>query len=77
MVVTRYRKRISGPLLDRVDIQVEVPRVEYEKLSDDRLGERSEAVQARVEAARPCAPTTTCARRKCAASALWTRLDGR
>ena len=42
----------SGPLLDRIDIHIEVPRVEYEKLSDDRLGEPSAAIQARVEAAR-------------------------
>jgi magnesium chelatase family protein len=52
--VTRYQKRISGPLLDRIDIHVEVPRVEYEKLSDERLGEPSAVVQARVEAAREC-----------------------
>jgi magnesium chelatase family protein len=38
-MVSRYQKRISGPLLDRIDIHIEVPRVEYEKLSDDRLGE--------------------------------------
>jgi len=50
--VTRYQRRISGPMLDRIDIHVEVPRVEYEKLSDDRLGEPSSVVQARVEAAR-------------------------
>jgi len=50
--VTKYQKRISGPLLDRIDIHVEVPRVEYEKLSDRRLGEPSAAIQARVEAAR-------------------------
>jgi magnesium chelatase family protein len=50
--VTKYQKRISGPLLDRIDIHIEVPRVEYEKLSDDRLGEPSSAIQARVEAAR-------------------------
>lgn len=50
--VTRYQKRISGPLLDRIDIHVEVPRVDYEKLSDDRFGERSASVQARVESAR-------------------------
>ncbi len=31
--VSRYQKRISGPLLDRIDIFVEVPRVEYEKLA--------------------------------------------
>ena len=52
MVVTKYQKRISGPLLDRIDIHVEVPRVEYEKLSDTRYGESSEKVRARVEAAR-------------------------
>ncbi len=51
-MVTRYQKRISGPLLDRFDIHVEVPRVEYEKLTDDRAGEPSEAIRARVTAAR-------------------------
>jgi magnesium chelatase family protein len=51
-MVSRYQKRISGPLLDRIDIHIEVPRVEYEKLSDDRLGEPSEAIRGRVEAAR-------------------------
>ncbi len=51
-MVTKYQKRISGPLLDRIDIHVEVPRVEYEKLSDNRLGEPSATIQARVEAAR-------------------------
>jgi magnesium chelatase family protein len=50
--ITRYQKRISGPLLDRIDIHIEVPRVDYEKLSDERLGEPSAGVQARVEAAR-------------------------
>jgi magnesium chelatase family protein len=52
VVVTKYQKRISGPLLDRIDIHVEVPRVEYEKLSDHRLGEPSEVIRQRVEAAR-------------------------
>jgi magnesium chelatase family protein len=51
-MVSRYQKRISGPLLDRIDIHVDVPRVEYEKLSDDRLGEPSAAIRRRVEAAR-------------------------
>ena len=50
--ITRYQHRISGPLLDRIDIHIEVPRVDYEKLSKDRLGEPSVKVQARVEAAR-------------------------
>ena len=51
-MVSRYQKRISGPLLDRIDIHVEVPRVDYEKLSSDRLGEPSQDVRARVESAR-------------------------
>ena len=51
-LVSRYQKRISGPFLDRMDIFVEVPHIDYEKLSDDRLGESSERVQERVSAAR-------------------------
>jgi magnesium chelatase family protein len=51
-VVARYQKRISGPFLDRVDIFVDVPHINYEKLSDTRLGEPSEKVQERVSAAR-------------------------
>jgi magnesium chelatase family protein len=50
--IARYQKRISGPLLDRIDIHLEVPRIDYEKLSDKRAGEPSAAVRARVEAAR-------------------------
>ncbi len=51
-IVTRYQKRISGPLLDRIDVHVEVPRVDHIKLTDSRLGEESSAVRARVERAR-------------------------
>jgi magnesium chelatase family protein len=51
-LVTKYQKRISGPLLDRIDIPIEVPRVDYEKLSGDRVGESSECIRARVQAAR-------------------------
>jgi magnesium chelatase family protein len=51
-VVTRYQKRISGPLLDRIDIHAEVPRVDFDKLSDDRLGEPSIQIRERVEQAR-------------------------
>ncbi|MFN8540475.1 MAG: ATP-binding protein [Thermomicrobiales bacterium] len=50
--IERYNKRLSGPLLDRIDIHLDVPRVPYEKLSDDRTGEPSATVRARVEAAR-------------------------
>jgi magnesium chelatase family protein len=51
-MVSRYQKRISGPLLDRIDIHIKVPRVEYDKLTDARLGEKSEDIRARVEKAR-------------------------
>ncbi len=51
-MVTKYQKRISGPLLDRIDIHIEVPRVDYEKLSERRLGETSAAIRQRVERAR-------------------------
>ena len=50
--VDRYQKRLSGPLLDRIDLHVEVPRVEYEKLAADNVAESSAAVRIRVEAAR-------------------------
>lgn len=50
--VARYKKKISGPLLDRIDIHLEVPRVEIEKLSTVSHGERSEDVRKRVEKAR-------------------------
>ena len=47
-----YRKRISGPLLDRIDLHISVPSVSYENLRDRRREESSEAVRARVNAAR-------------------------
>ncbi len=50
--VRRYQQRISGPLLDRIDIHVDVPRVDYDKLTDDRRGEPSSTIRERVEAAR-------------------------
>jgi magnesium chelatase family protein len=52
MAIARYQKRISGPLLDRIDIHVEVPRIDYEKLADKRNVETSQTVRARVQAAR-------------------------
>ena len=50
--VQRYRGRISGPLLDRVDIQVEAPALGIDELRSARPGESSAAMRARVEAAR-------------------------
>jgi magnesium chelatase family protein len=51
-IVSRYQRRISGPFIDRVDIFVEVPHIDYEKLTDKRQGETSAKVQERVTAAR-------------------------
>ena len=51
-VVSRYQRRISGPFIDRVDIFAEVPHIDYEKLTDERLGETSAKVQGRVTEAR-------------------------
>ena len=50
--VARYQKRLSGPFLDRIDIFLDVGRVEYEKLAGDRPAETSAEIRARVEAAR-------------------------
>ncbi|MGE0227604.1 MAG: ATP-binding protein [Dehalococcoidia bacterium] len=51
-MVTRYQRRISGPLLDRFDLFVDVPRVEYAELTAAPSGESSSAVRRRVAAAR-------------------------
>jgi magnesium chelatase family protein len=51
-IVSRYQHRISGPFIDRVDIFIDVPHIEYEKLTDKRLGEPSDKVQSRVTSAR-------------------------
>ncbi len=48
----RYLNKISGPLLDRIDIHVEVNPVPFDKLSDDRRGEPSKVIRERVIAAR-------------------------
>ncbi len=50
--VARYRSKISGPLLDRIDIQLEVPAVPQDALLQQQAGESSAAIRARVERAR-------------------------
>ncbi|MGB4599607.1 MAG: ATP-binding protein [Trichlorobacter sp.] len=52
LAIKRYRSRISGPLLDRIDLHVEVPAVAYRDLSDLREGEGSAAIAGRVLQAR-------------------------
>jgi magnesium chelatase family protein len=56
----RYRIRVSGPLLDRIDLHVHLPRVPIAQLSDDaHVAESSAAVRERVLAARACQETRT------------------
>lgn len=50
--VMGYRKKISGPILDRIDLHVEVPRLDFDKISSDSSSESSVLVRRRVESAR-------------------------
>jgi magnesium chelatase family protein len=50
--IHRYRQRVSGPLLDRIDIHVEVPAVPYKDLSNEYCGEPSETIRSRLQKAR-------------------------
>lgn len=50
--IIKYQKKISGPLLDRIDLHIEVPRIKFEKLADDNLAESSRSIRVRVEKAR-------------------------
>ena len=50
--IQRYRTKVSGPLLDRLDLHVEVPAVRYQDLAEERGGESSETIRERVNAAR-------------------------
>lgn len=50
--IQRYRSRISGPLLDRIDIHIEAPALSLTELRSEKLGESSAAIRARVDSAR-------------------------
>ena len=50
--ILRYRSRISGPLMDRIDIHIEVPAVRYRDLTGEASGENSETIKGRVNRAR-------------------------
>jgi magnesium chelatase family protein len=52
MQVMNYKKKISGPILDRIDLHIEVPRLKFEKLSEVDYGESSTEIKTRVEKAR-------------------------
>lgn len=51
-MVTKYQHKISGPLMDRIDIHIEVPRIKYEKLTSEKTAEPSNEVRKRVQQAR-------------------------
>jgi magnesium chelatase family protein len=50
--VQRYRQRVSGPLLDRIDLHIEVPAVEYRDVASERVEENSAAIRERIGKAR-------------------------
>lgn len=50
--IQRYRNRVSGPLLDRIDIHIEAPALSLTELRNDQAGETSAAIRTRVETAR-------------------------
>lgn len=50
--IIKYQRKISGPILDRIDLHVEVPRLKFEKLEEKNRGEKSVDIRKRVEAAR-------------------------
>ncbi|HAM88198.1 MAG: Mg chelatase, subunit ChlI [Candidatus Falkowbacteria bacterium GW2011_GWC2_38_22] len=50
--IVNYSKKISGPIIDRIDIHIDVPRVKFDKLSADANGEKSAVIKERVEEAR-------------------------
>jgi magnesium chelatase family protein len=50
--IDRYNRRLSGPLLDRIDIHIDVPHIDYEKLSGNRRGDTSLVIRGRVNSAR-------------------------
>ncbi|MFC1638635.1 YifB family Mg chelatase-like AAA ATPase, partial [Patescibacteria group bacterium] len=50
--VARYQRKVSGPIMDRIDLQIEVPRVKIDKLEDDSVSESSSEIRKRVEVAR-------------------------
>ncbi len=50
--IIRYKRKLSGPLLDRIDLHVEVPRLKYEEMAKESFGETSKIVRERVSKAR-------------------------
>ena len=64
LAIQRYRSRVSGPLLDRIDLHVEVPDVPYKAMASDIAGEPSEKIRARILATREVQAKRFACRRK-------------
>jgi magnesium chelatase family protein len=50
--ISKYQRKISGPILDRIDLQIEVPRLDFDKLDSETKGESSVSIRKKVESAR-------------------------
>jgi magnesium chelatase family protein len=50
--ISKYKRRLSGPLMDRIDLHIEVPAIKYDKLATEKVGEESAQVRERIQAAR-------------------------
>lgn len=50
--IAKYKRRVSGPLMDRIDLHIEVPPIKYEKLATEKVAEESSLVRKRVDSAR-------------------------
>ncbi len=50
--IIKYQQRVSGPIIDRIDLQIEVPRLSFEKLTADKVAESSVEIRLRVEKCR-------------------------
>jgi len=50
--ISNYNKKISGPILDRIDLHIEVPRIDFDKLSSLKVEETSESIRKRIQVAR-------------------------
>lgn len=50
--INHYKKKLSGPILDRIDLQIEVPRLKFEKITQEQLAEKSEVTRERIIEAR-------------------------
>ena len=73
--IQNYLGRISGPLLDRIDLHVEVPQVKFREIAGDRTGETSAQIRERVVAARQRQQSGSSTNQKSPATRGWARAN--